>query len=110
MSTQPRAGGAERGSRLQRLRPPGAWLVLLAAIPFLAGFYLLLPTTGMARTVAYPAFGVIGTLAILLGVHRRRPVRPGSWRLIAIALALLAFGDLTYSILTGDGQEVAYPS
>ncbi|HEX7471824.1 MAG TPA: EAL domain-containing protein [Candidatus Limnocylindrales bacterium] len=111
MSTEQKlARYAVPGSRLRGVAPPAAWVVLLAAIPFLAGFYLLLPPTGLSRTIAYPAFGIIGMLAILLGVHMRRPARSGSWRLIAVALALLAFGDIVYSFLSGDGQEVAYPS
>ncbi len=98
----------ERGVR--GLTAPRAWIVLLAAIPFLAGFYLLLPITGPARTIAYPVYGVIGTVAILLGAYRGHPARPGSWRLIAIAVGLLALGDVVYSVLSADGRELAYPS
>ena len=107
---RPLAGDVGRRFRLPRLHEPSAWVVLLIAIPVLAAFYLLLPTTGLSRTVAYPAFSLIGMIAILIGVHRRGPDRPGSWRLIAIALALLAIGDTVYSILALDGAEVAYPS
>jgi diguanylate cyclase (GGDEF)-like protein len=88
---------------------PGAWLFLLVATPFLAACYLLLPADGPAHTVAYPAYGVLGMIAILVGVHRRRPARPGSWRLIALAFALFAVGDLTYMVLTLGGV-VPYPS
>jgi diguanylate cyclase len=107
---EPPLGGADRRIRRPRSRAPGAWLILLAAIPFLAGFYLLLPIEGTARTFAYPAFGLIGMVAILAGVHRRKPARRGSWRLIAIALALLAIGDVTYSVMLIGGGEVPYPS
>ncbi len=89
---------------------PAAWAVLLVATPFLAAFYLLLPGTGPSRVIAYPAFGLIGMLAILIGIHRRRPARLGSWRLMAVALALLSLGDITYSVLALDGQEIPYPS
>lgn len=85
------------------------WAVLLVAIPFLIALYLLLPIDGSARTIAYPAFGLIGTAAILIGIHLRRPVRVGSWRLLAAAFALLSLGDVTYTVLSLNG-DVAYPS
>ena len=111
MSTQETlAKNAGRRGVLRGLERPRAWLVLLVAIPFLAGFYLLLPGTGWPRTVAYPVYGIAGTLAVLLGVHVQKPIRAGSWRLIALALALLALGDIIYSVMVGDGNEVAYPS
>ena len=79
--------------RLPRVTRLHSWLILLAAIPVLSTVYLLLPESGAARTVAYPAFGLIAMVAVLVGVHRRRPVRAGSWRLIALGLALLSIGD-----------------
>lgn len=88
---------------------PIGWLIMLAAIPLLAGFYLLLPTEGQARTIAYPAYGLIGTMAILIGIHVRRPVRPGAWRLIAAAFALLSVGDVTYLIISLT-RDVGYPT
>ena len=98
-----------RGLPLPRIGVPAAWMVVLAAIPFLTGFYLLLPAEGLARTIAYPAYGVIAVAAIMVGIHRRRPRSPGSWRLIALAFALMSIGDVTYTLLDVAG-DVPYPS
>lgn len=83
---------------------------MLALAPVFAGFYLLLPTTGYARTVAYPVFGIVATITILVAVHVGRPARPGSWRLIAVSLACLSMGDLVYTIDVFLAAEVPYPS
>ena len=77
---QQRAAFAQRPMSLLRRRPPAAWITLLGAIPFLAGFYLLLPETGLIRTIAYPFFGIVGMIAILIGIHQHPSARPGSWR------------------------------
>jgi diguanylate cyclase (GGDEF)-like protein len=76
----------------------------------MAAFYLLLPASGPAHAIAYPVFGLIAMFAILVGVHRRRPARPTAWRLIALALALLAIGDITYALLALGRDVVPYPS
>lgn len=76
----------------------------------MAAFYLLLPMGGAAHAIAYPVFGVFAMVVILVGVHRRRPARPGAWRLIAIALALLAIADITWAFLALSGEAVPYPS
>jgi diguanylate cyclase (GGDEF)-like protein len=94
----------------RRVARPAAWAILLVATPFLAAFYLLLPATGPAHALAFPVFGPIAMCAILVGVHRRRPARPGAWRTIALALALLSAADIVYGILAVGGEEVAYPS
>ena len=88
---------------------PSAWLVLLCAIPLLAASYLVLPEGGPERTVAYPIYNLIAVVAILVGVHRRRPARVGSWRLVAIAFGLLSLGDITWTVVALSG-EVPYPS
>ena len=80
-------------ARLSRVGPLHSWQILLAAIPVLSTVYLLLPESSAARTVAYPAFVLLAMVAVLVGVHRRRPVRAGSWWLIALGLALLSIGD-----------------
>jgi diguanylate cyclase len=102
--------GRPAGPVARRLRRPAGWVILLVATPFLAAFYLLLPDSGPAHAIAYPVFGLIAMVAILVGVYRRRPARPGSWRLIALALALLSIADITYGVLALGGGEVAYPS
>lgn len=84
--------------------------MVLLAIPLLSAIYLALPADGAARTIVYPAYGLIATLAILIGVRRQRPVRAGSWRLIAAAIALLTAGDIIYTVLVIAGGEVPYPS
>ena len=93
----------------RRLGVPPPWVLLLLATPLLTAFYLVLPATGVARVVAYPAFGLIATVAVLIGIRRGHPARPGAWRLIALGLALLSIGDITYSVLALGG-EVPYPS
>jgi diguanylate cyclase len=108
---QPIATNAAPESRLRAMTAPPAWVVLLMSIPFLAGFYLLLPPSGLPRTIAYPLYGIVATVAILLGVHRQRPTRPGSWRLIAVSLALLSLGDIVYSVMfAAAGDTISYPS
>jgi len=104
--TRDRADGVDTSPRTLRIPPP--WVMLLAITPFLTASYLLLPT-GAARVVTYPAFGLIGMGAVLAVVRWQRPARIGSWRLIALALALLSAGDITYSVLA-IGGEVSYPS
>ena len=92
-------------------RIPPAWLLMLALVPCLSGSYLLLPTNGTARVVAYPIFGLLAMVIVLAVAQWRRPARAGSWRLIALALALLSTGDIAYTVLsvTGGGV-VGYPS
>jgi diguanylate cyclase (GGDEF)-like protein len=91
------------------LAPPG-WSVLLAAIPFLAVSYLLLPDEALAHAVVYPVYGILAVLAILVGCKRRRPKRVGSWLLIASGLGFLSLADITYSALVFASPDVAYPS
>jgi diguanylate cyclase (GGDEF)-like protein len=106
----PEAPAVEMGRRIRQVRLPAAWVILLVATPFLAALYVALPTIGVAPAFSYPAPSLIAMGAILIGVHRRRPARAGSWRLIALSLAVLAVGDITYSILALMSGEVAYPS
>jgi diguanylate cyclase (GGDEF)-like protein len=94
---------------LTKLGVPPPWTMLLLATPLLTASYLLLPTTGIARVVAYPMFGLIATAAVLIGIRWRHPARPGAWRLIALGLALLSVGDTTYTLLSLGG-DVPYPS
>jgi diguanylate cyclase (GGDEF)-like protein len=111
MSTpQALSGNTERQTGLRRLRAPAAWVVLLAAIPILAGSFLLLPTDGSARSIVYPAFALFSMIVILASTHLRKPARSGSWRLVAVALGLLALGDITYTLLIIGGEEAPYPS
>jgi diguanylate cyclase len=107
-STYRRIGSGALSGWADVRMPPG-WIVLLAAAPVLIATYLFLPTAGSARTVAYPAFGLIATVAILVAISTRHPSRPGAWRLVAGALALLSLGDVTYTVLALGG-EVGYPS
>jgi len=94
-----------------RTRIPPAWLLLLAVVPLLAGSYLLLPAAGSARVAAYPIFGLVAMVIVLAVAQWKRPARAGSWRLIALALALLSTGDIAYTVLSiGGGGVVSYPS
>ena len=86
---------------------PPIWTVLLGATPVLIAAYLLLP--GGAHTIAYPAFGLVATIAIMIATKIRHPARVGAWRLVAVAFALLSLGDVSYSVLALGG-EVGYPS
>jgi diguanylate cyclase (GGDEF)-like protein len=83
---------------------------MLACAPLFAALYYLLPTTGLARTFAYPVFGIIATAAILVAIRFGRPARPRSWALIAAGLVALSAGDVVYSILFLNAEEVPYPS
>ena len=105
------AQGRLRATEWRSLRdPPPAWLVLLAAVPLLAGSYLLLPPTGIARIVAYPVSGLLAMATVLVACQWWRPARIGSWRLIALALALLSSGDIAYTVLAVENGVVGYPS
>ena len=73
------AQGRLRATEWRSLRdPPPAWLVLLAAVPLLAGSYLLLPPTGIARIVAYPVSGLLAMATVLVACQWWRPARIGS--------------------------------
>jgi diguanylate cyclase (GGDEF)-like protein len=101
---------AGRQVRLPRVDRPPAWVVLLAAIPFLAAFYLLLPASGPAHAIAFPMYGLVGTVIILIGMHRGRPVRPRAWRVLALGIALLSIGDIVYAVLVLVSPDVGFPS
>ncbi|HEX2754804.1 MAG TPA: EAL domain-containing protein [Candidatus Limnocylindrales bacterium] len=90
-------------------RPAWAWRVFAVAAPVFALLYLALPGSGPARTLAYPVFGIVASIAIVVGIRRGSPTRPGSWWLIAGALVLMATGDIAYSAIELVG-EVPYPS
>jgi diguanylate cyclase (GGDEF)-like protein len=92
------------------LRRPPAWALLLGFTPVLAAIYALLPATGPARVIAYPMYGVAVAIVIAIAVLRTRPARRGSWVLLSLAVALLAIGDVTYSVLELVQGEVSYPS
>jgi len=109
LALSPAAKDLRRQGWRRLRRTPPTWAVRLATIPFLAALYLLLPLDGPTRVIAYPAFGIIGTVTILLAIHRRHPARLASWRLLAAAFTLLSLGDVTYTILALSG-EVPYPS
>jgi diguanylate cyclase (GGDEF)-like protein len=89
---------------------PPAWVVLLGAIPFLALSYLLLPKDPLVHAIAYPLYGIVAVLSILLGCRRRRPERIRSWLLIATGLGFLSLADIVYSVLVFGGGDVPYPS
>ena len=90
-------------------RRPAAWAVLLCLTPFLAGIYALLPTADHARSFAYPMYGVAVAILIAIAVLRH-PTRRRAWLLVALAIALLTVGDITYSVIALVDGEVPYPS
>jgi diguanylate cyclase (GGDEF)-like protein len=98
--------------RLPNLPARGArvWLLVLAAVPVLAAAYLLLPTDGPARLFAYPIFGLIATVAVLVGRRAAAPHDRRAWSFILLALVLLSIGDATYSVLALGSAALPYPS
>ncbi|MEO8272599.1 MAG: EAL domain-containing protein [Chloroflexota bacterium] len=91
-------------------RTPPSWIVLLGLTPLLALIYALLPTAGDARVVAYPIYGACTAVVIALAAVRTKPARRGAWLLIALAVALLTAGDVTYSVIALSTPEVPFPS
>jgi diguanylate cyclase (GGDEF)-like protein len=71
---------------------------LLAAL--LIGGYYLVP--GL-RPWSVAAIGTLGVLAIAYGMARFRPQRWRAWCLVALAVALLAVGDVIFTLLAGRG-------
>ncbi|MDQ3128309.1 MAG: EAL domain-containing protein [Chloroflexota bacterium] len=104
------APGSARDGAIRQPVLRHLWLLMLVAAPLLAGLYLLLPASGSARTITYPIFGIIATVAIVVGVRINRPDRRGAWQLIAFGLALLSVGDITYTVIALTSPEVPYPS
>jgi diguanylate cyclase (GGDEF)-like protein len=95
---------------LTAFQRPRAWWVLLALTPVLAGLYVLLPTMGVARVIAYPMYGAGMVVVISVAVLRGSPARRRAWMLIALAIGLLTVGDVTYSVLELVDGGISYPS
>src|SRR4028119_1858225 len=97
LSVAPRPRRAPRGvGRAPRAGP--AWLGLVAAIPFLAGLYLSLPVEGAIRVIVYPLYSVIGVAAVVVGLRSAAPAMRRPWQLVAMAIGLIALGDIWYTV------------
>jgi diguanylate cyclase len=71
---------------------------------------MVLPTTGDARVIAYPIYNLVMAVVIGIAAFRFGLARARSWQAIALALALLAVGDICYSVLALIDPVVPYPS
>lgn len=61
------------------------------------------------QNVFYQVIGVVGAVAVLVGVRLHRPSRPGPWYLLAGALVLLVLGDMLWTVFDAVGIE-PFPS
>ncbi len=78
------------------------WVVLAALLVL---FYLVPGVRGFVEV----AVGLLGAGAVLCGVLVYRPQRRQGWLLLALAVALLTAGDLTYNLIT-PGYDGRYPA
>ncbi|WP_179855057.1 GGDEF domain-containing protein [Paractinoplanes atraurantiacus] len=62
------------------------------------GVYLAMPSDDPWAWALYNVFGFASAAAIMVGVRRNRPRRPGPWYWFAGALALWAVGDVVYEL------------
>jgi hypothetical protein len=84
------------------------WVLWLVGWGALAFAYLWIHDQDVSAVV-YDVFPLAAVVAILIGLRRHRPARPGAWRLLAAGILLLAVGDIAYSWLEIN-DALTYPS
>lgn len=87
---------------MARSRPTGlvsAFVVLMAA----AGAVIFVAPRFDA--VGWAAAGLGGAGAVVLGIHRVRPERPGAWWALAGALVAMMAGDFVYGLVAQSAAE-----
>jgi PAS domain S-box-containing protein len=52
--------------------------------------------------------GALSAAAVVVGVHRHRPLRSGPWWLLAASIVAMAIGDVAYALGVGAFADVAY--
>jgi diguanylate cyclase (GGDEF)-like protein len=88
---------------------PGSLSVRFAVVGVATSVaYLWLPH--FWQSCVYDATGFAAACAILFGLHRYRPARPGPWVLIALGILLWVVGDVLYAVYGLSGGEVPFPS
>ncbi|MBX6748991.1 MAG: diguanylate cyclase [Micromonosporaceae bacterium] len=84
----------------------GIWYA--AGLALLVGVYFGLP---IARPAIVGAIGLVAVVAIEFGVRQLRPQRARAWRCLAVAVGLLAIGDVAFATLEArSAAPVPYPS
>ena len=71
--------------------------------------YPLLPSGGVASTVAYNGLGVLSFLVIIAGVRRNRPADSGAWYLFAAGVITFVAADIVYEVTGRILGEHPYP-
>ena len=72
------------------------WAYLGANVPLVAVIFLL----PQYHVYLWGLLGLGSVAAIVVGVARNRPAHPMAWFCVALAVATLAAGDITYDVLT----------
>jgi hypothetical protein len=75
----------------------GAWIAYLGLGLVAAALYALYPNAD--HRWLFPLFGAAGSFAVVARIVIHRPTKPVRWIEVGFGIALLAAGDLTYSIL-----------
>ncbi|MFC3987164.1 GGDEF domain-containing protein [Actinoplanes siamensis] len=81
---------------LLRGRPLWQWWLLCGAV--VGAVYLALLSDSPQSWALYDVFGFASAAAVVAGVRRNRPRRPGLWYWFAAALAMWAVGDVTFDL------------
>lgn len=101
----------ERASRVRRPRSARevAWIVYLALGLTAAALYAAFPNAD--HRWLFPLFGFAGSGGVFVGAVLHRPANASRWVEVGCGIALLALGDLTYSVLEQLGGGTApFPS
>ncbi|MBF6604790.1 MAG: EAL domain-containing protein [Chloroflexi bacterium] len=96
---RPDAPTFDQPSRVGRLPAARrvAWIVYLALGLAAAALYAAIPN--LDHRWLFPLFGIGASGAVFVGVFLHRPTNAGRWIGVGGGIALLALGDLTYSVL-----------
>lgn len=62
----------------------------------------------MVTAVGWGLLGLLGASAVIVGIRRHRPARPGPWLLLGAALLALAVGDVCFEFGAVTAADTAY--
>ncbi|GID28819.1 hypothetical protein Abr02nite_38020 [Paractinoplanes brasiliensis] len=81
-----------------RLRRWRLWQWWLLGGGMVSAVYLAMPSENPWAWALYSAIGFVSAAALVVGVRRNRPRRPGLWYSFAAAVTLAASGDVIYQL------------